>query len=126
MLRVSDIEIRLITNTIVNPIYYSIGMIFGWIIVRYIAIFLDKYLLLRNIFSYLGRHSLVILCAYFAAFSVVAAVQCIYFNLPMSNVSSFPVVKAEGGWWLAYLAVGIGIPLLFRHLFMVIKERILK
>lgn len=126
LLRVSDIEIRLITNTIVNPIYYSIGMIFGWIIVRYIAIFLDKYLLLRNIFSYLGRHSLVILCAYFAAFSVVAAVQCIYFNLPMSNVSSFPVVKAEGGWWLAYLAVGIGIPLLFRHLFMVIKERILK
>lgn len=126
LLRVSDIEIRLITNTIVNPIYYSLGMIFGWIIVRYIAIFLDKYRLLRNTFSYLGRHSLIILCAHFAAFRIVAAVQCVYFNLPMSKVSSFPVVKVEGFWWIAYLAVGMGIPLLFRQLFMLIKKRMLK
>lgn len=101
-------------------------MIFGWIIVRYAAIFLDKYRFSRNTFSYLGRHSLIILCAHFAAFRIVAAIQCVYFNLPMSNVSSFPVVKVEGLWWLAYLAVGIGIPLLFNHLFMAIKERILK
>lgn len=126
LLRVSGNEIKLITNTIVNPVYYSLGMIFGWFIVRYIAIFLDKYHFSRNTFSYLGRHSLIILCAHFAAFRIVAAIQCVYFNLPMSNVSSFPVVKVEGFWWFAYLAIGIGIPLLFRYLFTAIKERILK
>ena len=124
LLRVSDIEIHLITNTIVNPVYYCLGMIFGWIIVRYIAIILNKYRFSRTTFSYLGRHSLIILCAHFAAFRIVAAIQCVYFNLPMSNVSLFPVVKVEGLWWVAYLAVGIGIPLLFRYLFMKIKERI--
>ena len=126
LLNLSDTEIRLITNTIVNPIYYCFGMLFGWIVIRYIAMIFDRFVYLRFIFSYLGIYSLIILCAHFAAFRIVAAIQCIFYGLSMSNVSSFPVVKVAGLWWLAYLTVGIGVPLLIRCLFISFKERVLK
>lgn len=125
LLRLSDTEIRLITNTIVNPIYYCLGMLLGWIVVRYVAVILDRFRVSRDIFSYLGRHSMIILCAHFAAFRMIAVIQCICLNLPLRHVSDFPVVETEGYWWCAYLVVGIVVPLLIRYIFMIFKGRIM-
>ncbi len=125
LLRVSNIEIRLISNIIVDPLYYCLGMLFGWLVVRYIAIIFDKYHFLRTKFSYLGKHSMIILCAHFAAFKIIAFVQCIYFDLPLSHVSAFPVVRNEGYWWCAYFMTGIGVPLLAQYIFMIFKGRIM-
>lgn len=121
---ISDIEIRLISNIIVNPVYYCLGMICGWIIVRYFSVIFGRYRWLRNLFSYLGRNSLIVLCAHFAAFKIIAYIQCLYFELPLSNISVFPVVRNGGYWWCAYTAVGIAVPLAIRYIFMFFKGRI--
>lgn len=122
--KISDVEIRLITNTIVNPIYYLLGMFFGWMLLRCISIVIEKKNRLRCFLSYLGRNSLIIVCTHFAAFKVVAFMQCVWFDLPISNISAFPVVRIEGLWWCAYTAAGIGLPLLIRYLYYSAKERI--
>lgn len=122
---ISDVEIRLITNTIVNPIYYLLGMLFGWMFLRCISIVIEKKSRLRYLFSYLGRSSLIILCVHLAAFKVVAMIQCVWFDLPLSNISAFPVVRIEGLWWCAYTAAGICLPLLIRYLYYNAKESFL-
>lgn len=122
---VSDIEIRLIDNIIVNPLYYCAGMLAGWFIVRWASILLSKWERTKIFVSFIGRNSLIILCSHFAAFRFVAAVQCMLYKIPYKNSSSFPVLKTEGHWWIAYLIVGIAFPLLLRYITILLRRRAL-
>lgn len=121
----TEIELRLIDNIIINPVIYCLGMIFGWIVLRCVSAIFAKVALLRNPLSYLGRNSMVVLCAHFAAFKMIAFLQCLWLGLPISEVSAFPVVRVMGMWWCAYTLAGISLPLLTRHLLCTIRERII-
>lgn len=95
---ISEIGLRLIDNIIINPAIYCLRMIFGWIAVRCVSIIIAKCELLRCSLSYLGKNAIVVLCVHFATFRIIALLQCIWLNLPLSQVSAFPVVRGMGIW----------------------------
>ncbi len=81
----------------------------------------------RNVLAYVGRHSLSIVLLHYLAFKVVSVVAICCYSLPMSRLSEMGSVAPFGAWWVAYAAVGIGLPLCLSaastHLLHVLRNR---
>ena len=56
-----------------------------------------------------GDYSFSIMALHFLCFKLVNLIQCVWYGLPLERISDFPFVSVEGGWWLAYLLVGISL-----------------
>lgn len=76
----------------------------------------------RNAMIYIGNNTLTILTWHFLSFKIINLLILSIYGLPIKMTASFPVIEyyAYKGWWIAYFAVGMGIPLLFS------KNRILR
>ena len=64
--------------------------------------------------SFFGERTLQILTWHFLSFKIVSLIIIKLYSLPMERLAEFPVMieYAQSGWWIAYLLVGITIPLL--------------
>lgn len=61
--------------------------------------------------EFIGQHTMSILIGHFAAFKLVTLAIIILNSIQVSAILSHPCYKVSGVWWLAYLAVGILLPL---------------
>ena len=69
---------------------------------------------IQNGFEHLGKRSIDIVIWQFAAFNIVIAVQLALAGLPLSQLFDFGHVYESGhGWWIAYVVVGVTVPLLW-------------
>ena len=116
MLGVSNIEIRVIDNVIVNPIYYVFSSLAGWFLIFSISRFVVKLSLIKRIFVCIGKNSLYVLCMHLVCFKLVAYIHCLFQNIPIENVSNFPVVNNSGFWCIAYTLIGLIIPIVIVYL----------
>ena len=66
-----------------------------------------------QILNKIGRDTLAILTWHFLCFKFVSWLIMLVYNLPIEMLAEFPVIYeyASKGWWIAYLIVGIMLPL---------------
>lgn len=62
-----------------------------------------------RVLAIIGDYSFSIMALHFLCFKLVNLIQCVWYGFPLERVSDFPFVSVEGGWWLAYLLMGIGL-----------------
>jgi fucose 4-O-acetylase-like acetyltransferase len=78
----------------------------------YIALRSPTHDLILNFINFTGRNTMAILALHFLAFKVMSLLIIQYKNLPMSLLSSFPVIKQSGQFErLMYVCAGLLLPL---------------
>ena len=61
-------------------------------------------------FQYIGKRTMAILTWHFLSLKLVTLLRITVEGLPLEELTSFPVIKG-GYWWIAYLIIGIAVPL---------------
>jgi fucose 4-O-acetylase-like acetyltransferase len=112
MLYISKTEIRMVSNQLVNPIYFILASVIGFIFVFQSAKVISQ-TFLKSFFKYLGKHSLVILFLHLLAFKLISYIQISVFNLDINLLSKHPVACKVDYWWILYMLAGLFLPLLF-------------
>ena len=73
---------------------------------------------------YIGDHTLEVMTLHFVAFKLVSWLIVSRYDLPIEQIAEHPVIEmyAQAGWWGAYLAVGVTVPIIYAYG----KDRLLK
>lgn len=107
-------------NEYSNPLLFVTGSILAsYAIIVFCKLFDEKIKILQPVkrfIMFLGRHTLDILIWQFVAFRAVILLQILIYKeeLTFANLLSFyPVYDASNFWWIAYLVVGIFLPIGF-------------
>ena len=131
-----------ITLILLGTIYWRgcVPIIDTWKILPYfftavvgtIAVFIiAKRLVNRADFiKYIGDNTLAILTWHFICFKLVSLMIIVIYKLPMQELTQFPILNnyATQGWWVVYLVMGVGLPLLINNFisFCILKVKSLK
>ena len=94
-----------------NPLILILSACAGWVLILNLAMIIRKNASITKVMSYVGRNTLPILCMHFFAFKFVTLFQIWFYKDSVLELSSFPVFRSGGIWWIVYAAVGIVIPL---------------
>lgn len=105
-------------------LYYLVA-ICGVIFIYNVSQILSKSSYIKNFFAYIGKRSLSIMILHFSSFKIVSYLIVLYGNKPMSALSSHPVIPDMGGQRImAYIVVGIFLPLLLDRCYCCLKNRV--
>lgn len=105
--------IGLSANKIENPAFFLIASISGWMMLYGVALLLQRLSFVGNkAIAYISIHSVPIIALHFLCFKIINAVVVIVTEQKKYMTAAFPVLMHTDAWWIAYAAVGIGIPLL--------------
>lgn len=107
-----------------NSYKYHFAFVIGALLASYAAIFIAKAAaeknsvpaigLIQKILCYLGKESIDIVIWQFVAFRFIIVLQLCLHHIPLNQLLKYyPVYDAKGLWWIAYLAAGIVIPILW-------------
>ncbi len=97
-------------NLITNPAYLLICTLAGWCLVYALSKVMCAWI--KNVFCYLGQHTISILFLHLLSFKIITYLQVIIYHKEMYYLAAFPVLYNEHGWFLAYLVVGLTVPIL--------------
>ena len=102
------------TNTYTYPLLFIVGAVTGSIGVIGICKKIYRESSLLSGLSFLGENSMGPLIWQFVAFKIIIAIQIIFYHLPWSRLSEFPVIYeyAHGVWVLLDIIVGIGVSII--------------
>ncbi|MBO7516002.1 MAG: hypothetical protein J6T47_10305 [Lachnospiraceae bacterium] len=59
----------------------------------------------------MGRNTLAVVVLHLLCFKIVNMFGVIIFGKPACLIAAFPVLYEGGAWWIAYTAVGLGVPI---------------
>ncbi len=79
----------------------------------------------KKLLVFCGRNTITILALHFLAFRLVNYLQVKLHDLPPYMTAQHPVLNTQHGWWAAYLAAGLGLPLLARLIYDRLKQMLL-
>lgn len=113
--KITTVETRMITNTYENILVYIMATIFGFIMLLGIAELMNKYL--EKVFDLFRKYSVVIICIHMLAFKIVTVIQIEIYNLDSNNISSYPTLISDNGWWALYGIVGLAIPIIIKNIY---------
>ena len=94
-----------------SPQFYIVAALSGFFFLYSFCALLEKISFIKICFSYLGKHTISIVCLHFLAFKLVTLLQIKVYNLPITDLTSFPVLNTPY-WWILYSFVGISVPVL--------------
>lgn len=68
---------------------------------------------------FVGDRTIDVLTWHFLSFKLISIIIISYYSLPKAQLGEFPVIEeyAYQGWWIAYVIVGVLIPLIIELLF---------
>lgn len=74
-----------------------------------------------------GDHTMEVLTWHFLSLKLVSLLLIAIYGLPVKQISEFPVIEeyAHQGWWILYLCVGVGIPILGTYGYHQLKDKII-
>ena len=104
-------SIGLADNHYINPIFFIIASCAGWQFLYEIALLLIKVNILKKIWVTIGQNTLSVVILHFLCFKIISYIQVIIMNKPHFLVAAFPVLYSDGLWWIAYLVIGLVIPI---------------
>lgn len=83
----------------------------------YASLWLSKQLERNRLLQYIGTNTIFIIATHFLAFKVVSLIQIQVYGYPDFYLAKFPVISGAGGWWIAYFACGLFLPLGVKYAF---------
>lgn len=104
-------SIDMANGIFVNPIFYISSSILG----IYLSVYVAKLIKKNKVIEYIGENTIVILALHFISFKLVDFIYIKYMDIPMGNLSVFPVLNRE--LWLPYSIVGIFIPIMLKYIY---------
>jgi len=77
---------------------------------------------------FIGDHTIEVLTWLFLSMKLVSLMLIVIYNLPIKRLSEFPVIEeyTRQGWWIAYLIVGVAIPVIWTYYYHLFKDRLTK
>ena len=77
---------------------------------------------------FIGDHTMEVLTWHFLSLKLVSLLLISIYELPIKQLSEFPVIEtyAHNGWWIAYLIVGVAIPVIWTNYYHLLKDRLTK
>ncbi len=103
--KIGSIEIS--KGVLTNPIFYIVASISGWFFIFALAFFLDKILLLKQFFCFLGKNTMCVIGLHFLGFKLVTLFQIYVYDYPIQKLATFPVLVTISGWWFVYFVVSM-------------------
>jgi fucose 4-O-acetylase-like acetyltransferase len=91
--------------------YFVVNALLG----IYAVFYLSKLVAARfacSTLAFVGANSLHILALHTLCFKLVAYSQILLLKYPIEWLGVYPVIDSSRGWWIAYTAVGVGLPAL--------------
>ena len=76
---------------------------------------------------FIGDHTIEVLTWHFLSMKLVSLMLIAIYHLPIKRLSEFPVIEeyARQGWWIAYLIVGVAIPVIWTFYYHLFKDRLI-
>ncbi len=103
-------SIELGKNSYQNPAFLLAASVSGWFLLFCVATFVN-YLPIRNVFVFLGQHTMPVVLLHLLSFKLVAVVVASAYHLPNFCIAAFlNLYGSRGLWWLAYTVVGVLVP----------------
>lgn len=71
-----------------------------------------------------GDHTMDILTWHLLSLKLVSLLLIALYGLPIKQLSEFPVIEeyARQGWWVLYLCIGVGIPIIGTYYYHRLKD----
>ena len=105
-------QIHLGPNIYPNPLWLIIVSLIGFVMIFFVSKCLSKLNIIREIFSYIGRHTISILLLHLLAFKLVSFIHVTVNSEPSYYLASFPIIVKNLYWGIAYCFVGVILPLI--------------
>lgn len=103
--------IALNVNEYVNPLFLLVASFAGWSFLYETSFFVQKIAYLPTALICMGRNTLAVVVLHLLCFKIVNMFGVIFSGKPACLIAAFPVLYEGGAWWIAYTAVGLGIPI---------------
>lgn len=99
---------------------FTLSAISGTLLIVYLSKEIEvRFSLIKNVFYYIGNHTLEILALHFLSFRLVSYLICSLYNIDFVHVAEHPVIKntsvLPGCMWLIYSLLGVVVPLLLNR-----------
>ena len=107
-----------------TPVWLILASSSGFFFTLYLSKLLEKIKFIQNSLSYIGRHTIAILCLHFLFFKIITYLQVLIYNQPDYMLAAFPALFNQNGWWIAYGIVGIAGPLITLEVYKKLKQNI--
>jgi len=108
--------ISLNENKYVNPFFFLIVSFAGWSFLYETAFFVQKFSGLTKVLVCMGRNTLAVVVLHLLCFKIVNVFGVLISGKPACLIAAFPVLYEGGAWWIAYTAVGLGVPIALNQL----------
>ena len=101
----------------VNYFLYYFTTFWGVMLIFSISKMINKVKMFRQFWIYVGKNTLTVLTWHLLCFKIVSYIIVNVYNYPAIHLAEFPVIEERSmqGWWILYLLVGFGIPLLMKY-----------
>lgn len=119
------IRINLGSRVYVNPGVLLVMSAAGWTMLYEFAWFIKDFAA-NKVLVIIAQHSLAIVAFHFLSFKIVSLIGVLIKHQPKCLIAAFPVLYKGGLWWVAYLVVGITIPVLLGMGYNRVKKAIIK
>lgn len=104
-------SISIAGRVIVNPIFYLMVSLLGFILVYTVSHFINNSYF-KRIFIFLGQHTIPILALHTLAFKIITYMQVNIYGNDMIALSSYPVLENTLIWSVLYVLAGVLVPLI--------------
>lgn len=125
----------MLSFTLVNAVPYVVAALSGSVMVVYVCRWLvSRAWALRSFLVFTGRHTFEVLTWHFSCFKLVSLLLIAIYGLDIEYLAWFPVISTaalQGAgvevswtlWWIVYLVVGAGIPILWQYVKTKLKRK---
>lgn len=116
-----------VQNLYPNVFWFIFNSLTGFMFILFISKLIEKFNIYCKQFSYLGQHTISILCFHYIGFKIIIFIQiALYFKTNSYLLASFPILTPIKGWWILYTVAGISVPLIIVFVWEKIKNFVLK
>lgn len=121
----SNFKMNFSANVHDNMFIFVILGILGFYFVYSLSKIIELNKILSNIFSYLGQHTLSILCLHLLAYKLVNFVEIFIYKYPMYMGAAFPTIwENQNLWCPLYILCGLLLPCLYSECYFKIKNKL--
>ena len=112
------------SNQFTNPIFLIACSTCGIYMVMYLSNLIEKKsILLSNLLSYIGQHTLPIVALQFISFKAVMLIQYLFGNILFDDLGLLKGANNNNFIYIFYVMCGVFIPLLLNQVYMKVKKR---
>ena len=98
------------SNSYKNPVFFLVVSFIGWQFLYEMAFFMQLSSRIKKCMVIIGQNTMPVVILHFLCFKIVSYLGVLVKKDPLCLVAAFPVLYEGSGWWMAYLIVGLGVP----------------